>query len=206
MTLALTDCVLVLRPDDDVGVATRDLQSGTELDTLVVAQSVPRGHKLAVRAVAAGAPVHKYGQSIGRATRDIAVGDHVHSHNLGMDDDERAYEFGTARVTLPTPPGTAADLRRVRAQRRPVGHPQLRRHRHLGELLGVHRPADRRPVPRPRARRLPARRRGRRAHPRHRLRPGADERGRADHAAHPARVRRPPQHRRACWCSGSAAR
>ena len=103
--LSLADCVLVLRPDDDVGVATRDLQSGTELDTLVVTQSVPRGHKLAVRAVAAGSPVHKYGQSIGRATRDIAVGDHVHSHNLGMDDDERAYEFGTARVSLPTPPG-----------------------------------------------------------------------------------------------------
>ena len=104
-TLRLADCVLVLRPDDDVGVATRDLQSGTELDTLVVTQSVPRGHKLAVRAVAAGSPVHKYGQSIGRATRDIAVGDHVHSHNLGMDDDERAYEFGTARVALPPPPG-----------------------------------------------------------------------------------------------------
>ena len=66
-------------------------------------QSVPRGTSSAVRAVPAGAPVRKYGQSIGRATRDIAVGDHVHSHNLGMDDDERAYEFGTARVTLPTP-------------------------------------------------------------------------------------------------------
>lgn len=104
-TLALADAVLVLRPDDDVGVATRDLQSGTVLGSVVVTQSVPRGHKLAVRAVPRGAPVHKYGQSIGRATRDIAVGDHVHSHNLGMDDDERAYEFGTARVTLPVPEG-----------------------------------------------------------------------------------------------------
>ena len=107
VTLSLADCVLVLRPDDDVGVATRDLQSGTlldtALDTLLVTQSVPRGHKLAVRAVPAGAPVHKYGQSIGRATRDIAVGEHVHSHNLGMDDAERTYEFGTARVTLPPP-------------------------------------------------------------------------------------------------------
>ena len=57
---------------------------------------------------------------------------------------------GPPRVTLPAPPGPAADLRRLRAQRRPVGHPQLRRHPDLGELLGVDRPPDRRPVPRPR--------------------------------------------------------
>ena len=30
LPLSLAECVLVLRPDDDVGVATRDLQSGTE--------------------------------------------------------------------------------------------------------------------------------------------------------------------------------
>ncbi|MBB2924780.1 UxaA family hydrolase [Cellulomonas cellasea] len=98
----LTDCALVLRPGDDVAVATRDLQSGTEIRhdgaPLTIRQSVPRGHKLAVRDVPAGGQVHKYGQSIGLATRDIAVGDHVHTHNLGMDDVARDYEFGTARV------------------------------------------------------------------------------------------------------------
>jgi altronate hydrolase len=45
--------------------------------------------------------VHKYGQSIGRATADIAPGDHVHTHNVGMDDTARAYEFGTGRRPLP---------------------------------------------------------------------------------------------------------
>jgi len=104
----LSDCVLVLRPDDHVGVATTDLQSGTVLarddgSALVVRQSVPRGHKLAVRAADSGGQVRKYGQSIGRATADIVVGDHVHTHNLGMDDAERAYEFGTARVRLAPP-------------------------------------------------------------------------------------------------------
>lgn len=145
-TTDLADCVLVLRPDDHVGVATRDLQDGTVLTVptgatgpaaaaggagtgappaghgsepgggagsgdddgarvLVVRQSVPRGHKLALRPVAAGEQVRKYGQSIGRATADIAVGDHVHTHNLGMDDADRAYELGTGRVTLPAPTG-----------------------------------------------------------------------------------------------------
>ncbi|MBT0993988.1 UxaA family hydrolase [Cellulomonas sp. DKR-3] len=104
----LASSVLVLRPDDHVGVATRDLQSGTELGlaeggTLAVRQSVPRGHKLALRPAAAGDQVRKYGQSIGRATRDIAPGDHVHTHNLGMADDERMYEVGTARTRPPVP-------------------------------------------------------------------------------------------------------
>ncbi|MCL3859403.1 UxaA family hydrolase [Actinotalea sp. K2] len=105
---ALADCTLLLRAEDDVAVATRDLQSGTVLSRsdgtpLTVTQSVPRGHKLAVRDVALGQPVHKYGQQIGRATVDIAVGDHVHSHNLGMGEVHQEYEFGTAR-TVPTAP------------------------------------------------------------------------------------------------------
>ncbi|WP_129336684.1 UxaA family hydrolase [Cellulomonas endophytica] len=107
----LAAVALRLRPGDTVAVATQDVRTGTRLlvadpdggaDTEVVVRStVPRGHKLAVRAAAAGDPVLKYGQSIGRATADIVPGQHVHSHNLGMDDSDRAYEFGTARVQLP---------------------------------------------------------------------------------------------------------
>lgn len=40
------------------------------------------GHKYAIRAIAAGENVVKYGMPIGHATRAIAVGDHVHVHNL----------------------------------------------------------------------------------------------------------------------------
>lgn len=102
------DRVLVLRPDDDVAIATTDLPAGTRLTvgdtTLVLPGDVPRSHKLALRAVPAGGVVHKYGQSIGRATADIAPGDHVHTHNLGMDDAVRAHEFGTVHATLPVPP------------------------------------------------------------------------------------------------------
>src|SRR5919197_865383 len=49
-----------------------------------VARLVPSGHKVALRAVARGDAVHKYGQVIGFATAPIAPGDHVHSHYLGV--------------------------------------------------------------------------------------------------------------------------
>lgn len=42
----------------------------------------PRGHKIALRNIAKGDPVVKYGFPIGRATQDIAEGEWVHSHNL----------------------------------------------------------------------------------------------------------------------------
>ncbi|WP_307026070.1 UxaA family hydrolase [Arthrobacter globiformis] len=107
----LNEVALVLRPEDDVAVATQDLPPGAELTDrghrLRVRQSVPRGHKLALRPLAAGQRVHKYGQSIGRATRDIAAGDHVHTHNLGMDNADRVHEFGTARVQPAAPGGPA---------------------------------------------------------------------------------------------------
>ena len=105
----LTEVALVLRPEDDVAVATQDLSPGAEFadrgSRLVVGHSVPRGHKLALRPLTAGEQVHKYGQSIGRATRDIAAGDHVHTHNLGMDNADRVLEFGTARVQPAAPAG-----------------------------------------------------------------------------------------------------
>lgn len=40
------------------------------------------GHKYAIRPIADGENVIKYGMPIGRATCDIAVGDHVHVHNV----------------------------------------------------------------------------------------------------------------------------
>ncbi|QIK73097.1 altronate dehydratase [Propioniciclava coleopterorum] len=48
--------------------------------------AVPAGHKVAVRPVRAGSPVRKFGHVIGYATADIAVGEHVHSHNLAFGD------------------------------------------------------------------------------------------------------------------------
>jgi len=85
-----------LNPADNVVVARADLLPGTEVpdEGVTVRAHVPAGHKLATAAVAAGAPVRKYGQILGFATAPIAVGEHVHTHNLGMGDFDRDYAFG----------------------------------------------------------------------------------------------------------------
>src|SRR3984957_17785007 len=78
---------LRVHPRDDVLVALRDLQPGETIiasptESLVAKTAVPRGHKIAVAALSAGTIVRKYGWPIGRASRDIVQGEHVHTHNL----------------------------------------------------------------------------------------------------------------------------
>ena len=64
-------------------------------------QPVPRGHKFAVQPIATGACVIRYGQIIGVATGDIAMGEHVHTHNLGMGAHDQDYAFSTDLRPLP---------------------------------------------------------------------------------------------------------
>jgi altronate hydrolase len=88
---------LRLHPRDDVVIAGADLAPGTAIpgEGTTAREAVPRGHKVATRAVARGEPVHRYGQVIGFATRDIAPGQHVHTQNLAMGEFEREYAFST---------------------------------------------------------------------------------------------------------------
>src|SRR5512137_1446595 len=85
--------VLRLHPNDHVAIARRQLVSGTAIATenVTVSGLVPPGHKLAVRPVPRGAPVRRYNQIIGFATRDIRPGEHVHLHNLGIGAEHGAF-------------------------------------------------------------------------------------------------------------------
>ena len=94
--LTRSSLTIRLHPADDVVIARQQLVGGTKLldEDVVVAGLVPPGHKVATRAIAAGAPVRRYNQIIGFASRPIARGDHVHLHNLAMGAFDRDYAFG----------------------------------------------------------------------------------------------------------------
>jgi hypothetical protein len=78
-----------LSPLDNIVVLSRSVEAGTTIDVdghrLRVAGPLGLGHKLALRSIAAGDKILKYGVSIGSATRDIAAGEHVHVHNMKSD-------------------------------------------------------------------------------------------------------------------------
>lgn len=98
-----------LSGDDDVVIAARPLAAGTTIDAegVTCVDAIPAGHKLAVRRIARGSPVRRYGQTIGFATADIAPGHHVHTHNLAFETTELDYAIGADRRTTPAVPERA---------------------------------------------------------------------------------------------------
>jgi altronate hydrolase len=80
--------ILVLHPTDNVGVALTPLGCGeavvlgVEPTRLAVREDVPALHKVALVAIDRGGEVRKHGHVIGRATREVLPGMHVHTHNL----------------------------------------------------------------------------------------------------------------------------
>ncbi len=74
-----------IHENDNVIVALRDLHAGERLDmgvALTVLQEIPAGHKMAVRDLAAGEDIIKYGFRIGTAREEIKSGSWVHTHNI----------------------------------------------------------------------------------------------------------------------------
>jgi altronate dehydratase len=105
------DAALVLHPSDTVAVLRRSLAAGTELTgpsvSLKLSVGVPAGHKVALRATAPREPVIKYGQIIGFAKAHLRPGDHVHTHNLAMEEFARESRIGGAVQPVRYYPETA---------------------------------------------------------------------------------------------------
>jgi altronate dehydratase len=80
------NAVLVISGRDNVATALEPLEAGRTVTvknaTVVVAEAIPRGHKIALRAIRSGDAVIKYGSPIGTASCDIEPGAHVHTHNV----------------------------------------------------------------------------------------------------------------------------
>ncbi|HVV80690.1 MAG TPA: altronate dehydratase family protein [Pseudolabrys sp.] len=83
-----------LSPDDNVVIAVDQITPGAMASGATATERVPRGHKMAILAIAEGEPVRKYGQIIGFASKPIAPGQWVHEHNVGLHDFARDYRIG----------------------------------------------------------------------------------------------------------------
>ena len=99
---------IVISARDNVATALDALDVGRVLEVetakVTVAEPIPRGHKVALRAIRAGEEIIKYGSAIGTATADIAPGAHVHTHNVASDrgrGDRAEAERAAARLAEP---------------------------------------------------------------------------------------------------------
>ena len=108
--------VIRLHPDDSVLIARVMLLPGVEVaDGVTTVDRIPAGHKVAIKPIAEGEAIRRYGQIIGFATTPIAPGQHIHTHNCGMGDFARDYAYGVD--AQPTPnfdlPATFEGIRRA---------------------------------------------------------------------------------------------
>ena len=78
--------VIKINQEDNVAVALRPIAKGETLDIagtpVTTLEEIPQGHKVAVKPIAQGGNVIKYGFRIGVAKEDIKVGQWVHVHNI----------------------------------------------------------------------------------------------------------------------------
>jgi hypothetical protein len=81
--------LLILNDADNVAIARARLRAGELIAVsgvpLTISADIPLGHKVARRAIAAGEKITKLGAPIGHATEPIALGAHVHTHNVASD-------------------------------------------------------------------------------------------------------------------------
>lgn len=81
----LDEAALLMTQSDNVATSLDDLSPGREFDvsgrTVSISEEIPFGHKFALETIDGGEKLYKYGEVIGQATRPIAPGDWVHTHN-----------------------------------------------------------------------------------------------------------------------------
>jgi hypothetical protein len=92
--------MIVLDEADNVGIALRDIASGEDAvagdgRSVAAVDTIPQGHKVALRSIAEGERVLRFGVPVGVAKAGIAVGRLVHIHNVRsqyLDNDDDHYE------------------------------------------------------------------------------------------------------------------
>ncbi|MEM2915345.1 MAG: UxaA family hydrolase [Candidatus Bathyarchaeia archaeon] len=81
---------VVIHPNDNVAIALKDLKKKQKLIVnadgkrvkITLLDDIPFGHKFALKDINQGGHIIKYGEVIGRATKSIRTGEHVHVQNV----------------------------------------------------------------------------------------------------------------------------
>ena len=81
---------IVINEKDNVATALRDIRTGETISVglgdrtkkILIINTIPYGHKFAIKDISKGENIFKYGEIMGRATQDIAVGAHAHTQNI----------------------------------------------------------------------------------------------------------------------------
>jgi len=99
--------ILKINEKDNVIVALRDLSKNEiiEIDNkkIEITEEVKRGHKIAINNVAINENIIKYGYPIGHATKDIKLGEWVHTHNIKTNlDGIKDYTFNQELLECPS--------------------------------------------------------------------------------------------------------
>ena len=133
----MSDAPLTIRlnPADNVVTARVEMLAGVAVpgEDATTLEAIPRGHKIATTAIAAGAEIRKYNQVIGFATADIPAGGHVHVQNVEMRDFDRDYAY--CEHVRPTDFFAEAERATFQGFRRPNGKVGTRNY--IGVLSSV---------------------------------------------------------------------
>ena len=86
--------IIQLNKKDNIGLAPMPIPKNSQINnfSLISKEEIPYGHKISLNKIDKDNFIFKYGQIIGKATKNILAGEHVHSHNLSFTEFERIYE------------------------------------------------------------------------------------------------------------------
>ncbi|HEU0163737.1 MAG TPA: altronate dehydratase family protein [Thermomicrobiales bacterium] len=124
--VSLHDVAVLLHPQDNLLIAKKallprtivPLEDGTEVK---IAQMIPPGHKVAVREIAEGEAVRRYGQIIGFASEPIKPGQHIHTHNVAVHQGELKLDYAFGEDYTPVEFVPEAERRTFMGYRRADG-------------------------------------------------------------------------------------
>lgn len=120
------DPLLTIHPLDNVAVSLGALAKGTSVGGILLADDLPAGHKVALREIQPGERVWKYGFPIGKATRLITPGSHVHTHNLASGLGEKEADAPSGSAAGDSDAGITVTPATFLGYRRPDGRAAIR--------------------------------------------------------------------------------